>query len=160
MASAIIDDDRFVFFVSGVSDSTCEDNEQYQRERTYLNNINPRAHIFYFSTLSVFYNESRYTQHKELMERSIRSNFNFYTIVRIGNIVWGKNKYCMIPFFKDLHKRGGTPDIQDVYRNILTIEEFQYWMELFKQDPPKEASITGRLMKVNEIWEKVKNGYY
>jgi hypothetical protein len=92
------------------------------------------------------------------MEDIIRANWKNYTIIRMGNITWGRNRRCMIPFFKDLHKRGGTPDIQDVYRYVTTIKEFQHYMRLMKRNPTKEFNITGKIMKVKDIWEAVKNG--
>ena len=158
IASAIKDDHRYLFFASGVSDSSCDDGNKFERERDYLGKMNPKSHIFYFSTLSIFYDKTPYTEHKEFMETQIKIHFERYTIIRIGNITWGNNKNIMVTYFRECLKKQIEPEIKDVYRHIVTLDDFQYWLEQLKNKPQKEALITGCKLKVSAIWEMVKNG--
>lgn len=156
IASAIQDREDRVFFASGVSNSTETRESEYQREIDLLMSQDKVRHIVYFSSLLVFYSDTRYAQHKRYVEGLIKENFEHYTIMRLGNIAWGKNPNILINFIRNKVKNNESFEIKNVYRHPLEKEEFQYWINLIP-DWNCEMSITGKLMKVEDIVKKYGN---
>lgn len=150
IASVLKDREDLLFFASGVSDSAERRESEYQREKDLLMAQDKSRHIVYFSTLSIFYADTRYTQHKLEMERLIRAYFQKYTIVRLGNPVWGNNFNHLVPFLREKIRKKEKFEIRDVYRYPLELEEFQHWMSLIPIWNC-EINITGRWMKVKDI---------
>lgn len=149
IASVLPDMSKLLFFASGVSNSQCEDESEYRREIDLLTQQNRIYHIVYFSSLAVFYSDTRYAQHKRDMEDIVKSNFPRYTIIRLGNILWGDNPHTLINYLK-AHPKA---KIRDEYRYVCSREEFLHWIFLI---PPwnAEMNITGERLKVKEIKEK------
>ena len=150
IASVLPDRDDLVFFASGVSNSQETDEDEYKREEALIMQQDKNKHIVYFGSLSIFYSETRYAKHKRLMEDTIRVYFSHYTIIRIGNIDWGKNPHTIINNFREKVKKGEKLEIQDAYRYIVDKDEFLHWINLI----PKwncEINIPGKRMKIQEI---------
>lgn len=147
VASVLPDRDDLLFFASGVSDSSCTDEKQYQREIDLLLDQDGLQHIVYFSSLSVFYSDTRYAEHKRQMEIRIK-RFPIWTIIRLGNITWGDNPSTLINY---LHAHPEA-EIQDTYRYVVGIEEFMHWIDLIPWWSC-EMNIPGRMMKVKDIVE-------
>jgi len=139
-----------LFFASGVSNSAEERESEYQREIVLLLEQDPKRHIVYFSSLSMFYKKSRYTQHKRQMENLIKHRFPKYTIMRLGNPVWTSNPVHLVPFLKQKLARGEELDVQEVIRYPLEREEFLHWVRMIP-DWSCEMNITGRMMLVRDI---------
>ena len=135
-----------VFFAAGVSNSSELRESEYQREIDLLFEQNKRKHIVYFGSLSVFYSNSRYSEHKKYMEKLIKSYFPKYTILRLGNIDFGSNPNTIINYLKN-HREA---EIQDVYRYIVDKEELLHWIHLIPEWSC-EMNIPGKRMKVAEI---------
>lgn len=146
IASVLPDRDDLLFFASGVSNSRCEDESEYQREIDLLLDQRRDAHIVYFSSIGVFDRNSRYFQHKRDMEAMVKANFSKYCIVRLGNISWGTNPHTLINYLKTHPKA----PIQDVYRHIIDIDEFLYWIDRIPSWSC-EMNCPGRMLKVKEI---------
>jgi hypothetical protein len=157
LASVLKDREDRIYFASGVSNSQEDRESEYQREIDLLMNQDTLRHIVYFSSLSIFYTDTRYTQHKLYMESLIKNNFDHYTIVRLGNITFGKNPHTIINFFKNKIKNHEKIEIQDTYRYIVDKDEFLYWIN-FIPEWNCEMSIIGRRMKVSNILEEIKQG--
>lgn len=153
IASVLLKQDKFLFFASGVSNSQETDEKEYQREIDLLFDQDREAHIVYFGSLSIFYSDTRYTSHKKLMETLIKENFKHYTIVRIGNIVWGSNPNTIINSFKNQVKNGEELDIRDEYRYVVEKKEFLHWINLIPEWSV-EMNIPGQFLTINEIVEK------
>jgi hypothetical protein len=83
------------------------------------------------------------------MEALIKE-FPHYTIIRLGNIDWGINPHTIINYLKSEYKAGRPLEIQDVYRYIVSKDEFLYWIGLIP-DWNCEMNIPGRRMKVKDI---------
>lgn len=149
IASVLPHRDDLLFFASGVSNSQCTDQKQYDREVRLLLSQDDRAHIVYFSSLAIFYADTHYTQHKRYMETLIRENFPRWTVMRLGNITWGNNPHTLINYLR-AHPEA---EIRDEYRYIIDRDEFLHWVNLI---PPWncEMNITGQRLKVKEIKEK------
>ena len=158
IASVLTDRDDLVFFASGVSNSTCVDEKEYEREFNLLKTIPSDQHIVYFSNLGIYYKEDRYTNHKREIEEYIRDNFKSYTIVRIEVCVWAKTPNTILNFFKRQLKEGIEPTIQDTTRYVLSLDEFLYWVNLIKSGVRNEMNIFGRKMTIVQIVDEIKQG--
>jgi hypothetical protein len=146
LASVLPDPDKKLFFASGVSNSMETRQKPFKREEELLLAQNLGRHIVYFSTLSVFYNDTPYTRHKMLMERLVKETFPTYTIVRLGNIDWGTNPNTLINYLR-AHPEA---EIRDEFRYVVDQDEFLYWIGQIP-DWSCELNIVGRRMKVQEI---------
>lgn len=146
IASVLPDREDLLFFASGVSNSGELRESEYEREANLLLDQPRGSHIVYFSSLAVFYSQTRYAQHKRDMEQMIKLNFPLYTIVRIGNITWGDNPHTLINYLK-AHPKA---EIRDEVRYIVGKEEFLHHIGLIP-DWSCEYNITGQLMKVKEV---------
>jgi len=145
-----VDRDDLLFFASGVSNSLETDNKQYAREYDLLWKQDKNMHVVYFSSLCIYYSNSRYAQHKIQMEDNVKFWFNHFTIVRLGNIAWGDNPHTLINYFRNAIKNKLPYGIKDEYRYIIEKEEFLHWMKMI----PKrscEMNLSGRMLKVEEI---------
>ena len=162
-----VDRDDLLFFASGVSNSQEKRESEYKREFNLLNSllINPGGklkHLVYFSSLAIFYSDTRYAVHKRTMELAIKERFWHYTIIRLGNISWGDNQHTIINFLRNKIKNGEPYKIKDEYRYIIEEDEFLHWMRLIPVWNC-EMNIPGKMMKVKEIVqgleEALKLGY-
>lgn len=149
IASVLPKRDDLLFFASGVSNSRCLDESQYNRETRLLLSQDTRAHIVYFSSLAVMWSDTRYFRHKRYMELLIKETFPNWTIVRLGNIDWGINPNTLINYLK-LHPRA---PIKDQWRYVVSKDEFLHWINLIP-DWSCEINIPGQRMKVKDIKEK------
>ena len=155
IASAIKDRKDLLFFASGVSNSRETRESEYRREINLLRKQNRNSHIVYFSSLCVYYSNTRYARHKRCMERLVKG-FRTWTIIRIGNIDWGTNPYTLINYLKNRKKKGQKLHIENVYRYVINREEFDYWINLIRPWSC-EMNIPGRRMKVSEIVQEYVN---
>ena len=149
IASVLPDRSDLLFFASGVSNSQEKDEAEYQREIDLLyrwERMNEGLRLVYFSTLAIFYSLTRYTQHKLQMEERIRYVFPQYTIIRLGNITWGKNPNTLINYLK-AHPRA---PIKNEYRYVCDQKELLHWINLIP-DFNVEMNIPGRRLLVKEI---------
>ena len=146
IASVLPDRKDLSFFASGVSNSQEEREWEYRREFLLFLTQDFSKHIVYFSTLAIFYSDTRYVKHKREMEEYIKENIPNYTIIRLGNITWGDNPHTLINYLK-AHPEA---EIKDEYRYICGKEELLHWINLI----PKwscEINIPGRRLKVKEV---------
>lgn len=153
IAKVLKDRRGWTWFASGVSNSRELRETEYQREFKLLMSQNKTKHLVYFSSLAIFYSDTRYTRHKRQMEEVVKANFPHYTIVRLGNISWGKNPYTLINFFRDKLERGEEIEVRDEYRYIIDKDEFLHWMKLIP-DWSCEMNCPGKMMKVEEVVEE------
>lgn len=158
IALALKDKVYFTLFASGVSNSQETRESEYQREKDLLLKQDTGKRLVYFSSLSIFYTnpDTRYTRHKKEMETLVKKNFPKYCIIRLGNIVGGKNPHTLINFLKDKIEKGEPFEVRDEYRYIVHAEELQHWVDripLFNC----EINIPGEMLKVSEIVERIKN---
>ena len=156
IARVLEDRDDLVFFASGVSNSSCKDEKEYQREFNLLKTVPTDQHVVYFSNLGIYYKEDRYTQHKKEIEEYIRNNYKSYNIVRIEVCEWVTTPHTILNFFKNQLNQGIEPIIQDTIRYVLSLDEFLYWVRMIKFGIRNEMNILGRKMTVAEIVEAIK----
>jgi hypothetical protein len=157
IASVLKDRDGFIFFASGVSNSQTTDELAYSRERQLLMKQDRSKHLVYFSSLAVFLGkDTRYFQHKREMENTIKSYFDNYTIVRLGNITWGTNPHTLINSLRLKKKNGETFEVRDEYKYIVDQDEFLYWIGLIPSWSC-EMNIPGKRLTVQQVIEQYVN---
>lgn len=145
LAGVLPQDDK-LYFASGVSNSKETRLSEFKREVDLLLEQPKSAHIVYFSSIGVLDGNSHYYRHKRYMEVLIKETFPTYTIIRIGNIDWGINPHTLINYLR-AHPEA---EIQDVYRYIISKEEFLYWVDKIPAWSC-ELMIVGRRLKIKEI---------
>ncbi len=158
IANVLKDNNDLVFFASGVSNSTCVDENEYEREFNLLKTISKDKHIVYFSNLGVYYKKDRYTDHKIEIEEYIRNNFKYYTIVRIEVCEWVKTPNTILNVFKSQLSKGIEPNVQNTTRYVLSLDEFLYWVNLIKPFTKNEMNILGRKLTIEQIVAEIKTG--
>lgn len=155
IASALreVDRDDLIFFASGVSNSQETRIEEFRREVSLLVS-QPRDKILvYFSSLCIFYADTKYARHKKEMEEVVKNGFPEYTIIRLGNITWGNNPHTLINFVRNKIKNNEQFEVKDEYRYIIDKDEFLHWVKLIP-NWNCEMNITGSRMKVADIITK------
>lgn len=152
-----VDREDRIYFASGVSNSQEIRESEYQREADLLLKQEKRKKLIYFSSLCIFYSNNRYAAHKKYMEGLVKDNFPNYTIVRLGNIIWGDNPNTIINFFKKKIEKGNKINIQDAYRYLVDKDELLHWLKMIPEWNC-EMNITGRRMKAAEIAESIRKG--
>lgn len=153
LASVLTDHPDRVYFASGVPNSQETRETEYQREKDLLLQQDKTRRLVYFSTISIFFKDSRYTQHKLEMEKLIKENFPRYTIMRLGNVVWGNNPVHLLPFFRQKHDKGEPIEVQDVYRFPLELDEFLFWIDNIPGFNC-EINVSSNRMKVIDLLKK------
>lgn len=157
IASVLTDREDMIFFASGVSNSLETRRKEYEREKKLLLAQDKYRHLVYFSSLSVFFGDTLYVQHKKRMENLVKKRFKHHTIVRLGNITWGKNPNTIINFIKNQIKNHKTFPIKNVYRYVIDKEEFLHWMKMIPYWSC-EINMPGKRMKVGEIVQAIEAG--
>ena len=157
IAGVLTDREDRIYFASGVSNSQETRRTEYEREKSLMLKQDKYRHLVYFSSLCVLYSDSLYSQHKQRMEQLVKENFKHYTILRLGNITWGKNPHTILNYFRNRIRKHQPLEIRDVYRYIVDKEEFLYWINLIPPWPC-EINIPGRRMKVQQIMDEIKAG--
>ena len=150
IASVLEDRDDLLYFARGVSNSQEERESEFDRERNMLLAQGKDRRLVYFGSLSIFYNDNRYTRHKKEMEGIVKAEYPKYCIARIGNIAWGDNPHTLINNLRGKVEREEPIEIRNTYRYVVEEEEFLHWMNLIP-DFNCEMNIPGRRMKVKDI---------
>jgi len=156
IASVLKDKEDRHYYAAGVSNSQETRESEYQRDASLLLQQDRNRHIVYFGSLSIFYTDTRYAQHKKYMEELVKKNFKHYTIVRLGNIEWGSNPHTLINFLRNKVKNGESLEIKKVRRYVVEKDEFLHWINLIP-DWNAEMNITGQYLTVQEIIDKYVN---
>lgn len=171
------DDDAFLVFASGVSNSRTIDPEAYQREADLLEktiNDHPDKTLVYFSTCSIYdpgEQDSAYIRHKLHMEEMIKTRCSHFYIFRVSNLV-GKsgNPNTILNFFIYHIRNGINFDLWvNASRNLLDIDDlFLITDHILKKGlflnqvvpvaSPGNYSVT-ELIRAIEAWYDIKASY-
>jgi hypothetical protein len=142
-----------IYFASGVSNSQETRESEYQKEKDLLLSQDRDKRLVYFGSLSIFYSNGRYARHKREMEELVMNEFPKYTIVRLGNITWGKNPHTLINYLRARVAAGEPIELRDETRYVADSEEFLHWIDLIPDGFNCEINIPGKRMKVTEIFK-------
>jgi len=151
IASVLHDRMDCIFFASGVSNSQCTDEKEYDREKHLLKTLyGSKWTIFYFSTIAVNFLDSRYTRHKIEMEELIKENFQYYNIIRVGNITWGVNPHTFINYLRNKATYGEIATIRDEWKYLISKEQLLLITDNLPLKGKNEISIFGTMKKVKD----------
>lgn len=124
-------DDRYLVFASGVSNSANTDLQAFEREKKLLASTlldNSKKRFIYFSSCSLYdesLKESLYVKHKLEMEAMIKDWHNDYHIFRVSNLA-GKtdNPNTLLNFFYYHILNGSLFTVwKNATRNIIDIDD-------------------------------------
>lgn len=146
--SSYEDKPDFLLFCSGVSNSTCTNIDEFERETNLLQQhiqAHPNKRFVYFSTCSIYDPSQRnrpYVQHKLAMEQLIQEQHTNYLIVRTSNLVGRTpNPNTVLNFLFNAiqheqaielwaHAERNLMDVDDVFKSVNYILE----NDLFKNN--------------------------
>ncbi len=151
IASVLKDREGALFFACGVSNSKNTDLREFKREKDLLLECPKSLCLFYFSTISIFYKESLYTNHKKRMELLIKSNFNNYNIIRIGNISWGKNPNTFLNYLRAKANANEPYEFLDEYRYLVSEEDLLLLTDNLPLKGQNEICIFGKMAKPKDL---------
>lgn len=155
IASILNDREGALFFVSGVSNSNETRDAEFFREIELLDKQDRSKCIFYFSSISVDdiskVGSNKYLQHKLRMEALIKSNFQNYNIIRIGNIIWGNNPNTFLNYIRTKIKKGEPVLIKDEYKFVIDKEQLLLLTDNLPLIGQNTISVFGKMAKVNEL---------
>jgi nucleoside-diphosphate-sugar epimerase len=123
------ENDDFIVFASGVSNSKESNPANYQKEVDLLTTyISTNSILIYFSTCSVYDPEmanSPYIQHKRRVESFIATNFKKYWILRLPNVVgFSNNNFTMCNFFYHALRENKSFTLQEnAYRYFIDVQD-------------------------------------
>lgn len=86
--------ENITLFASGVSNSSCTNLNEFNREINLLLDVkktSPKNTLIYFSSCAVSLEETEYYVHKRNMESIIKENFDKYIIFRLPQIIGKSN---------------------------------------------------------------------
>ena len=126
-----VDDDNYLVFASGVSNSANRDAKAFSRERTLLEDatkVHNGKTFIYFSTCSIYdpsLKHSQYVKHKLEMEAIIQRHVANYHIFRISNLVGNTdNPHTVLNFFVQHIRTGHSFKVwKNAARNIVDIDD-------------------------------------
>ena len=127
------DNDKIIFFASGVSNSSETDKNQFLREENLIRETlkaHPHKLFVYFSTCSIYdsskYN-SAYVLHKLQMEEIIKEFARHYLILRISNAVGkGGNPNLLLNYLARSIKDNKVLTIhKNATRNLIDVEDIK-----------------------------------
>lgn len=155
IASILNDREDALFFVSGVSNSNETRDSEFLREIELLNKQDKSKCIFYFSSISVDdvskVITNKYLQHKIRMETLIKTNFQNYNIIRIGNILWGNNPNTFLNYIRNKMEKDEPVLIKDEYKFVINKEQILLLTDNLPLVGQNIISIFGKMAKVNEL---------
>jgi len=153
IASVLNDREGTIFFASGVSNSNETRDSEFMREIELLDKQDRSKCIFYFSsiTLDDMSKNSQYLQHKRSMELLVKSNFENYNIIRIGNITWGSNPNTFINYIKNKKSKGESVEIKDEYKYVIDKEQLVLLTDNLPLTGQNTICVFGRMAKVVEL---------
>ena len=153
IASILNDREGAIFFASGVSKSTETNESEFWREIQLLDSQDKSKCIFYFSSIAIddITKNSDYLAHKRKMELFIKSNFENYNIIRIGNITWGNNPNTFINYIKNKIKKGEPVEIKDEFKYLIDKEQLILLTDNLPLIGQNTISVFGRMAKVKEL---------
>ena len=155
IASVLNDREGTIFFASGVSNSNEINDSEFMREIELLDKQDRTKCLFYFSSISVDdiqkVGGNKYLQHKLRMELLVKSNFENYNIIRIGNITWGSNPNTFINYIKNKKSKGEPVQIKDEYKYIIDKDQLVMLTDNLPLVGQNTICVFGRMAKVAEL---------
>jgi len=120
-----IDNNDILFFASGVSDSSCKDFNEYNREIELLKTIlNTKKKLVYFSSINEYITNNYYLEHKLKIENIIKNSTKNFIILKLPQLIGdGGNNKNFIHFLYNNIKNDTSFTLYDTYRSLLDVDD-------------------------------------
>jgi nucleoside-diphosphate-sugar epimerase len=165
-------------FASGVADSTCQDQKQYDREHDLLKDkiqycLKTEKVLVYFSSAGAVYgncNEPKdeksslnpagtYGFNKVISEKLITESGVKYLVLRVSNLV-GRNQNIkqLIPYLVNNAINGKVQVYSDATRDLLDVEDLAKWTNLLLQKVNKNETVnmaSGISVSISDIMNEI-----
>lgn len=151
VASVLTDHPDLVIFASGVSNSSCTDPKQFEREYNLLKEQDRFKTLIYFSSIHVDQKFTPYFLHKLNMERFINMYFQNHNIIRIGNIDWGTNPNTFLNYLKHRIKHKLPVEIVDEYKYMITKNDLNMLVQSLPKKGKNKISAFSYMAKVKDL---------
>lgn len=152
IAKCLTDREGAIFFASGVSNSRCEDPEEFDREYIMLQRIRPRDHcLFYFTSISAIDGTKNYHKHKRLMEKTVKRWFTNHVILRIGNLIGDTNPNTFINYIKNRQAQGLSVEIRDEVKYMIDGQTLNMLCQTLPLDQKIELTVATKIAKVKDL---------
>ncbi|MBK2094717.1 NAD(P)-dependent oxidoreductase [Francisella philomiragia] len=165
------DNNSVVIFASGVSDSSCTDQKEFDREKKLLETIlkdNFDKRFVYFSSCALSadeYSKNSYYAHKIQMESIIKKLSNKYFIIRLpqlfGNL---KLHNTLINYIYNAIKSNNIINVySDAYRYVVEIEDVRKFVDSYLANGTLCSTIDlanphrYKVLEIVEIFENLLN---
>lgn len=166
-----IDDEKFIYFCSGVSNSKETNELEYEREKSLLTEYYRYEDkcLIYFSSYFVGidnYLERRYYRHKFEMENLIKENFKHYKIFRLPQVVGiSRNSNTLTNFLNNAILNNLQINVyKDVRRNLIDVEDVVIILKYLNENNLKINEIINliatqsfEIIKLVELFELILN---
>lgn len=116
--------DNIIIFASGVSNSLETNEKEFEREVDLLKSCDYNKKLIYFSSVNLF-EDRDYFRHKKNMEKTIKSLFNDYLIIRISQLIGnGGNENNLFNYFKNsiINETEITIN-KNAYRSLIDVDD-------------------------------------
>ena len=125
--SSYENNNEYLIFASGVSNSKEERDDEYQREIDLLCSREENMKLIYFSTINIDDDDRKYFQHKRKIESIIANRFDSYLIFRLPQIIGiGGNENNIFNFLYKSIKDYTLIKVQkDVYRSLIDVDDIK-----------------------------------
>jgi len=140
-----------IFFCSGVGNSQCTSEYEFDKEITEIKHISYRTIstcFFYFS--SIVKQKTQYGLHKQRMESLVKDSFNNYNIIRIGNIWECTNPNTFLNYLKD-HPEA---PIRDEIKYMIHADQLNMICQSLPLIGRNEISIFDEMLTVEECLKR------
>lgn len=165
-----INDEKFIYFCSGVSNSKETNELEYEREKKLLIDYYYEDKcLIYFSSYFVGidnYLEQRYYRHKFEIENQIKENFKHYKIFRLPQVVGiSKNSHTLTNFLNNSILNNLQINVyKDVKRNLIDVEDVVVILKYLNENNLVSNEIVNliatqsfEIIKIVEIFELILN---
>jgi len=133
IASAFVndykEDDNFVIFAAGVSNSFETNISEFERERNLLINTlseNKDKHFIYFSSfIDSNILKRKYVEHKINIEKVIKESKNNYTILKLPQVIGrGGNNHELVNFITTKLKQNEEISVyKNTYKSLIDVDD-------------------------------------
>lgn len=117
-----------IYFASGISDSLYAGDKEFLREEQMIKSFSLNGYtktFFYFSSMSIFFKESKYTEHKKKMEDLVSKLYCHHWIIRLGNIWWGENPNTFLNYLKNRIDNNQPYKVKEEWKYMIERHDFQ-----------------------------------
>lgn len=144
-----------ILFCSGVSNSNCTDEKQFEREREKLYEVRRWAGnecLFYFSSIGVNFSSKPYFRHKGDMEELVKKLFGRYVILRIGNIFEDTNPNTFINFIRRCQRIDVPVEIrEEELKYMIDGPTLNMLCQTLPLDQKIEITVATKIAKVRDL---------